>query len=281
MRRRDWLLGSAAASVAGLGSYAGFIEPRWWEVTRHRVAMPGWQGTRTVRLLHLADLHLSPLMPLPALRDAFTLALTTKPDLICLVGDFITTRTGHNLRDYATALRRLAEAAPTYAVLGNHDGGHWAAFAEGYDTSGPVRETLEKAGITLLHNVATDVRHHGHPLRIVGVGDLWSLEVEAAAAFASPAPSGVPTVLLAHNPDTKDIVADRPWHLMLSGHTHGGQVRPPFAAAPIVPVQDKRYVDDLRPWGQRWICVTRGVGLILGVRFLVRPEITVLELGAA
>ena len=105
--------------------------------------------------------------------------------------------------------------------------------------------------------------------------------MEPAAAFAGIQHAGLPTVVLSHNPDTKDDLGAYPWHLMLSGHTHGGQVIVPLYGPPIIPVRDRRYLAGLKPWGQRQIHVSRGVGNIMGVRFGCRPEVAVLDLRPA
>ena len=110
------------------------------------------------------------------------------------------------------------------------------------------------------------------------MGDLWSGEIEAARAFSGVDPRA-PTVLLAHNPDSKDELGAYPWDLMLSGHTHGGQVIVPFDGPRFAPVEDKRYVAGLKPWGTRQIHVTRGVGNIGGVRFRCRPEVSLVLAG--
>jgi hypothetical protein len=112
-------------------------------------------------------------------------------------------------------------------------------------------------------------------ITLVGVGDLWSNEIEPRRAFAGVGGEN-PTVLLAHNPDSKDVLRYRPWDLMLSGHTHGGQIIVPFEGARYAPVKDKRYVAGLKAWGTRQIHVTRGVGNLGGVRFRCRPEASLL-----
>lgn len=113
-------------------------------------------------------------------------------------------------------------------------------------------------------------------LNLVGLGDLWAVEFAPERAFDG-LPAG-PTVVLSHNPDTKDKLGKYSWELMLSGHTHGGQVVIPGVGAPWTPVQDKRYLDGLKPWGNRQIHVSRGVGNTRGIRFNCRPEVNLLTL---
>src|SRR5262249_30697043 len=163
----------------------------------------------------------------------------------------------------------------TFAVMGNHDGGDWAWRHFGNPSHRAVDHILEDAGIELLHNRSVQVEVRGARMNLVGVGDLWSDEIDERRAFAD-ARGGMPTVLLAHNPDSKDELKRSPWDLMLSGHTHGGQVIVGFDGSRYAPVEDKRYVAGLKPWGTRQIHVTRGVGNIAGVRFRCRPEASVL-----
>ena len=136
---------------------------------------------------------------------------------------------------------------------------------------------LRDSGVTLLHNAGRAITTAHASLNIVGLGDLWAREVRAKTAFANLV-ADRPTLLLAHNPDTKDAVDLHSWDLMLSGHTHGGQVLIPLVGEHYAPVEDKRYVAGLKPWGNRQIYVTRGVGSLRGVRFNCRPEVTILDL---
>ncbi|MBS1875709.1 MAG: hypothetical protein JSU00_21015 [Acidobacteria bacterium] len=112
---------------------------------------------------------------------------------------------------------------------------------------------------------------------IAGTGDLWAEEIDARKAFLN-AGAAMPCILLSHNPDSKDMLSNAPWDLMLSGHTHGGQIIAPFYGPAFAPVADKRFVAGLHEWAGRWIYVTRGVGNLGSVRFRCRPEVTVLDL---
>lgn len=273
MTRRNFLLSFFGATPL---LYPCYWEPRWLDVTHRRVRLEQPVGARPVRILHLSDFHASVFVPLSMIHKAISLGLEQKPDLICLTGDFITMRHDFDARGYAMALQRLSEVAPTYAVLGNHDGGHWTWRHYGYPDHRVVERILESAGVELLHNRSKIIEAQGEPLTLVGVGDLWSNEVDARRAFSN-VDGETPTVLLAHNPDTKDVLRRYPWDLMLSGHTHGGQVIIPFEGERYAPVRDKRYVSGLKPWGSRMIHVTRGVGNLGGVRFRCRPEASVLS----
>jgi predicted MPP superfamily phosphohydrolase len=266
----------ALAGIPAAGAYAVGIEPRWLDTEMNKVSMPGLG--RRMRVVQLTDLHASDFVPLGMIADAVTAAIAAKPDLICLTGDYISYQDIPSADAYARTLAPLAKAAPTYAVLGNHDGGPWAENDGGFSHHRYAEKVLEMAGIELLHNRSKVVEVHGHPLALVGMGDSWSREFEPVAAFAGIRKHQVPTVVLSHNPDTKDNLSEYPWRLMLSGHTHGGQVIVPLYGPPIIPVRDRRYLAGLKPWGDRMIHVSRGVGNIMGIRFGCRPEVAVLDL---
>ena len=174
---------------------------------------------RGVRILHLSDFHASAMVPFSLIEKAIDLGLAMRPDLICLTGDFVTNADRFDETEYSELLKRLSKTARTFACLGNHDGGLWAGKFGGFRDTCVVRSLLEASDVTLLDNRSELIRIHGQSLRLVGVGDLWSGELNAERAFEG-ARTEEPTILLAHNPDTKDVLAKHPWDLMLSGHTH-------------------------------------------------------------
>ncbi len=275
MTRRKWLA-TTAACAAGSLAYPTLVEPRWLEVVRTKVPVPG-AGQQPVTLLQLTDLHASWAVPWGLIESAVTLGLAARPDVICLTGDFVTHQAELDTARYVAILRRLSTAAPTFAVLGNHDGGTWAAARRGYADHRVVDRVLEEAAVSVLHNRSVAVPIRGSMLTLVGVGDLWSAELDAVRAFRS-APTVGARVLLSHNPDSKAALDAYDWDLMLCGHTHGGQVMIPFEGPRYAPVEDRRYVSGLNPYDGRWIYTSRGVGSLGSVRFQCRPEVTVLEL---
>lgn len=277
MTRRKFVYSFVGTSAIA-AAYPCYFEPRWLVVTRPRVDLKRAPLAGPVRILQLSDLHLSWCVPLSLIDSAISLGLNQKPDLICLTGDFITGLEDLSTGAYARALSRLSMAAPTFAVLGNHDGGIWARAMGGYSDHGAVEKLLEQSGIHLLHNASRRVQIQNAGLTLVGLGDLWADEIEPERAF-SGLDAELPVVLLSHNPDSKDTLATYPWDLMLSGHTHGGQVIVPFDGPRFAPVQDKRYVAGLGAWGSRQIHVSCGVGNLGGVRFRCRPEVSLSTLG--
>lgn len=250
------------------------MEPNWLEQTTRRI--PLQRLTRPVRVVHLSDLHASPGVAPDLIDESFRMAIAAQPDVVLLTGDFVTTTT-FDRTTLTSQLKRLARAVPTFAVLGNHDGGKWSLSCGDSESTETLRSVLRESGVVLPDNGSRLIELNSRTVQLVGVGDLWAGEIDPARAFAQ-ARSGVPTNLLSHNPDTKAQLKRYEWDLMLSGHAHGGQVVVPFIEWSFVPVWDIRYTKGLNAWQGRWIHITRGVGNVRGIRFNCRPEVSVLNL---
>lgn len=278
-RRFFGALAGGAAGVLGGAAYAHEIEPGWLEVHRVDVLLGATEKREPVRILHLSDLHASPVVPLEFIAKAVALGLAQRPDVIALTGDYFT-RGLDNEAELAAVLRPLAAAAPTFAVLGNHDGGRWAKDFGGYPTTQKAEALLAAAGARLLKNACVSLTVRGRPFQFIGVGDYWNGDCRTDVAFAATPPRGTATrVVLNHNPDAKDLLKPFDWDLVLCGHTHGGQLRVPLLGTPFAPVRDKRYVEGLHRWENRWLYVTHGVGNLHGLRLNCRPQVSVLDLG--
>lgn len=272
--RRSFLI-SLGCSGAGTAAYTKWWEPDWLGVGRHQVKL-GRGNPSPLRMLQMSDFHASEVVSLGFIQRAIQTGLELKPDLICLTGDFITSKY-RELDRFIEILSALAKVAPTFACLGNHDGGAWAGRSHGYSDTKFVRELLTKSRIELLDNRSTAVRIHGWKLNLVGVGDLWAGELRPEPAFANNSPDAA-TILLSHNPDSKTDLLPYRWDVMLCGHTHGGQIELPLLGTPFAPVRDKRFVKGLHRWNDRWIHITKGVGNLHGLRFNCRPEVSLLTL---
>ncbi|MEO6848808.1 MAG: phosphodiesterase YaeI [Chthoniobacterales bacterium] len=265
------------AGIAGLTLYARYIEPSWLIVRRIRLSnLPGSQSP--LKIVQLSDLHASESVPLSLIRRAVEKTIQLKPDLICLTGDYITDRYS-NWDAYSETLRPLASCAPVYAVLGNHDGGSWASsHVGGYESFKEVTRMLGKAGVHVLRNSHVDFQKGNRLIHLIGLGDVWSKDCKPEKAWDATISENDTIVVLAHNPDSKANARPYPWHLMLSGHTHGGQVVFPGNYAPFAEISDQDYARGLCPYDGRSIYITRGVGNLRGWRFCCPPEITEITL---
>jgi uncharacterized protein len=281
--RRRFLstLGVFGIGTAATGAYGKTVGAEHLEVGSHQVSVSKNFALNPLKILQLSDLHASETVSLDFIERAIDLGVAQRPDLICLTGDYIT-HTYDQWERYADILAKLSATAPTYATLGNHDGGNWCEshhHIRGYHDTEKVRTLLEKSKIKLLDNSLTQLNLRNWKLNLAGLGDVWAKEFFPEKTFQKlPGENATATVVLSHNPDTKDALGNYAWDLMLCGHTHGGQVRLPFVGAPIAPVKDKRYVQGLNRWGSRWIYTTKGVGNLYGIRVNCRPEVSLLTL---
>ncbi|MEO5616204.1 MAG: metallophosphoesterase [Candidatus Eisenbacteria bacterium] len=270
-RRRFLGLGALAFSGAATLAVvdARWFELHWLEVVRRLMPIPGLPGALKGRTLaHLSDLHIGPMVDDGYLMRTFARTRAEQPDFVVYTGDFITNSSGTFEK-----LERLGELAPlgrlgTFAVLGNHDYGRRWSHREIADR---VAARLRGRGIEVLRN---DVREVAG-LQFAGFDDLWARAFDERPVLAK-LDRARPHLTLSHNPDCADLpgLANlRGW--ILSGHTHGGQVRIPPFPPPILPVANRRYAAGAVDLGAgRHLYVSRGVGHLTPIRFGVRPEIT-------
>ncbi len=274
-KRAGRLLVASAIGAGALGAYALLVEPRWLEVTRTTIHLRGLpQGLEGLRIALLTDLHAGEGTSLGLIRRACRLTMREKPDLVALTGDFAADD-AESFADVLEAIGCLRAPLGVYAVPGNHD--HVVGIRTWH------REVAAHPTITDLTNMALlrDVR--GARLCIAGVDDLSKGTPQLDAL--PPPEMRETTILLAHDPAQAER-ARRAYDqvdLVLSGHTHGGQVRLPWLGAIRSPAaRDKLYDEGLRrrPWTQ--VYTSRGVGTVhLPVRFFCRPEIAILTLTGA
>jgi predicted MPP superfamily phosphohydrolase len=276
--RRAFLAGGGAALGALAAGWGSLIEPEFLQLREIIVPILP-PGASPIRAAHLSDFHAWDATPLALIEEAVRMAASAEPDLILVTGDFITRRL-EDKNAYGAVLAGLSAAAPVFAVLGNHDGGSWAAKAGGFRTAARIRSLLERAKIAVLDNEHAKIFLRGTALHLVGTGDLWSDECIPETPFSNfTALLDEPAIVLSHNPDSKELLRPFDWDLLLSGHTHGGQFVVPFLGlAPFAPVSDKRFLRGLHRWEERYIHVSAGVGNLHGVRFNCPPEVTILRL---
>ena len=277
MNRRKFLFTLAGLGITGT-AYARYFEPEWFETSHHQVKLLRHDLSAPIRLLHLSDFHFSGVVPLSLIEHAIDLSLELSPDLICITGDFVT-KLIPNRNDYCKVLRKLSDTAPCFASLGNHDGGRWARRRGGYEDISEISTLLAESGIQCLNNSSQVVNIKQQRLLLIGLGDLWAHEFDTAKAFGGEnASANLPRIMLSHNPDTKELLVHSDWDLMLSGHTHGGQIELPFFGTPFAPVRDRRFVKGLHTWNGRLIHVSKGVGSVYGIRINCRPEVSLITL---
>lgn len=273
--RRQFLGSVLATACAGVltGLYSWQIEPYWVQIEQMvmpiRHLPPGLAG-RT--LVQLSDLHIGNRYDWRYQIAALQGVAAIQPDFVVYTGDFVSYESAEQLDQ----LRSVLQHAPlgklgTAAILGNHDYGYAWQMPEVADG---IASLLTEHGITVLRNAAQSFAD----LQLVGVDDYWGINYHPE--FLATLDFEQPTVALCHNPDVVDLpIWGEYAGWILAGHTHGGQVKPPFLPPPMLPVGNKRYsAGKFELENQRTLYINRGLGNLWPVRFNVRPEITVFTL---
>jgi len=258
-------------------SYAVLVEPTWLEINRMQIPVAGAPVARGLRIVQLTDFHFQRRMPVRYIERCVEAANSEKPDLIALTGDYV--HAGHKfVEGIAELLSGLSAPLGVYAVLGNHD--HAVRNALGirrYPTlHRKVAESLGSRGIRVLHNELLTFEVEGLRYQISGVDDLWSRKCRPDLALAALDPT-LPHVMLAHHPRTIELLGNQRCDLMLSGHTHGGQVHLPRLGSVALGKKIK-YSAGLYECGSSRLYVNKGVGFGLKIRYNRRPEIAVFDL---
>jgi predicted MPP superfamily phosphohydrolase len=222
------------------------------------------------RVVHLSDIHHSPFTSRQQIERAVATATRLQPDIIALTGDYISKE-----REYAAPcaelLGRLRARHGVFAVLGNHD--HWTDAAL-------ITDLFRAEGITVLVNQGMRFEKNGASFWLAGVDDTMVGLEDLPLALAGSCEEEMKLVL-AHNPIILRRAARAGVDLVLSGHTHGGQVslRPEKSASGR---PRRRLLKGLARQGDTQIYVTRGLGtVVLPVRFGCPPEVSLLELRSA
>ena len=282
-RRR--FLTAGACACAGLAVYGGEIERHWIEITRHDVSIPGLPGVFDgFRVAQLSDIHLDEFTEPFLLRDAVNHINRLNPDAVFLTGDYVTHEllparfAGGAAWQCAKLLNNL-QCPRRYAVLGNHD-----VMVGSKD----VIAALTANGINVLDNSHLLIENGGGRFWLAGLDDPVAGDPDPNTAIPASIRKVAhePIVLLCHAPDYADhlltLPAGKAVALMISGHTHGGQVCVPFVGPLTLPKFGQKYVGGWFRLGNLQLYVNRGLGTVgVPFRFNCPPEITLLTLRSA
>ncbi len=227
-----------------------------------------------MKILLISDLHLSPGADSDWKRQQLPLvSAAAEADLIVLLGDFINRRapgTAYQESVLSAFLRPLRAPLGVYAVPGNHD----------YGPGEPqLRRALNAAAIPLLENRSVVIRRNGSSLQLTGLGFPYECHLDWSAALLGRDPE-LPTIFLSHTPGLFEELPTPGGWLMLSGHTHGGQLRLPLLGSRWLPGPFRLTYDrGLFRRGRQLLYVTSGVGTSnLPLRLNCPPELVLLTL---
>lgn len=261
--------------LASLIFWAFVIEPNRLVVHQQTIQIDNWpEELSGLRIAVISDVHAgAPFINDRKLRRIVELTNQQNPDLIVLLGDYMSPNSWHSHRVEpevtAAGLKDLRAPLGVYSVLGNHD---WWSNGE------KVRRALEQDGIRVLEDEVTEIKWHDKSFWLAGLADLWTRPQHIGETVAK-APSRATVIALTHNPDIFPQVPQTV-PILIAGHTHGGQVNIPLIGTPIVPSRfGAKYTSgQLFENGHR-LFVTTGIGTsILPVRFRVPPEIVILTI---
>lgn len=277
MKRKDFIRGVSVLTGAGLltGLYTWQIEPFWLEFTKVKMPvknLPVHLHGKT--LMQISDIHVGKRFDWQFLIDSFKEAQELQPDFVVYTGDYVSGE--DDWIPYPELQKVMHHAVKglsgTFAILGNHDYGRNWAHGEVADK---ISGILKDSGLRVLRNEQTEV----NGLNLIGLDDLWGRNFQPEKVMDHYNASKA-NVLLCHNPDVCDLDIWNGYEgWILSGHTHGGQCKPPFLPPPMLPVKNPTYsAGEIPLSGNRTLYINRALGHLWQIRFNVRPEITMFEL---
>lgn len=284
MSRRSFVK-SGLGAAAALALYAGEVERHWVEVTLRDIHLTGLAAAFSgLRIAQLSDIHMDEYTEPYFLRHVVDRINGLQPDIVLLTGDYVsdglasqgfTIGAAWQCANILTAL----QCRQVFAVLGNHD---VLVDREAVTTA------LKDNGIVVLTNACLPLERGGGRIWLAGLDD----PVEGEPDMERAIPASIrglphePVILMCHAPDYADDLLEHPAgkaiSLMLSGHTHGGQVRLPLVGAMQLPEMGRKYIEGWFELGGLQLYVNRGIGTVgLPFRFDCPPEITLFTLRAA
>jgi uncharacterized protein len=270
-------LGDLAISIylaaLALSFYGVVVRRRWVRVRTIEISVPGLGAAfEGYRIAQLSDLHIGGLGPRRRAARWIARANALDVDLVALTGDYVTSGTAFH-HDIAAVLTELRARDGVFAVMGNHD-----YFGDGE----PMLTLLREGGVTMLRNEHRTISRGDDRLVVAGVDDTYTRRDDIARALEGR-DEGLPVVALAHDPQLFRELARRGAAIVLSGHTHWGQLALPFAAERVnLSRLSYRYHAGLYHSGASTLYVHPGLGTTgPPVRLGAPPEITVLRLRRA
>jgi hypothetical protein len=279
--RRHFLIG-AGATAAGLAIYSGEIARHNLDITYRTISLSRLPSAfHGYRIAQLSDIHLDEFTEPFFLEYIVHHLNALNPDIVLLTGDFVT-RGSLTFVAAPHAAHRCAEILSTikcplvYAVLGNHDVAVNAHM---------VIRALNSVSIPVLVNQHIALDRNGDRIWLCGVDDPSASYPNLDLAIPAQTDDHL-VILMAHGPDYADEVLTHPRgkfvDLMLSGHTHGGQICLPFVGPLVLPPMGKKYPEGLFRLDRMQLYVNRGIGTV-GLPFRVNcpPELTVITLQPA
>jgi predicted MPP superfamily phosphohydrolase len=279
LSRRAWIRAVLYSGIAIAGG-VGYVSSKRLERIHADIPLVGLpKELEGLRVGVLSDFHAGAFTTKEDIEHAVRMVNEEKPDLIALLGDYVDGAYSHSPKNVEKgsyvfeALSSLKAPLGVCAVLGNHD--HWT-------DADLIRVKLSKLPVVILNNQCVQL---GNGIAVAGVDDFWEGPSDALRALRNIEPESV-VLMLSHNPDVNiQLRGDRLVRLVISGHTHGGQIRVPFINwAPWVPCSMKYRGSSglIRETERRWTFITKGIGtFFVPIRLACPPDVAILRLRGA
>lgn len=279
MKRRQFIKGASVLAGAGLltGGYAWQLEPFWLEFVQKKMIIKNLPTALDgFTLMQISDIHVGNRFDWNYIIESFQEAKKFTPHFVVYTGDFVSYENEQQISQLKEVFKDPVKGTlGTVGVLGNHDyGRNWSEK----NVADSVQEVLTRSGIHVLRNEQKEIGG----INFIGFDDYWATNFNPRKVMKDYNAKKA-NVLLCHNPDVCDLNVWNGYQgWILSGHTHGGQCKPPFLNAPMLPVKNKRYdAGEIDLYDGRTLYINRALGHLWQVRFNVRPEITIFELKSA
>ncbi len=247
-----------------------FIEPYWLEIKVTEILdadIP--YEFNDFKIIFITDIHLGKLYSNERLKELVNTINSLQPDLILLGGDYVSIDK-ENIPVCFDELSNLTAPYGVYGVLGNHD--HWTSAEL-------TRIEMSRAGIVCIDNYSEWINIADRRIKIGGVGDLWEDKTDIEETIKNVSEDDL-VILVSHNPDFAENINSSNIDIMLSGHTHGGQVTIFGLFAPFLPSKyGQKYRTGVINTNNIKVIVSNGIGTISSpVRFFARPQLNVINL---
>mgnify|MGYP001203163441 FL=1 len=257
------IIAAGVGGVAATGAYSFLYARRNLEITRTSLVTSGLpEALSGLRIGLLTDLHRSLTVPREDIEKAVTAMMKERPDLIVLGGDYVTWRDPQFVEDVADILAPLTAPHGVFAILGNHDD----------ERAMPAALTAQ--GFEVLMDARTRITVAGESLDLVGLR-FWTRQSTDVIPLLSSATR--PAIVLAHDPRRVFEAAALDLSVVLSGHTHGGQIVIPGLGA----IAARKFPIASGVFHQRntTLYVSRGIGTVyVPFRLNCPPEVAILTL---
>jgi uncharacterized protein len=279
-----------ALGILGIAGGKGFINSRDLDLLQLRINLENLPSAfNGFKIAQITDIHAGPLVPRKLISEGVDLIMSARPDLIVLTGDFVSgatkilwTRYGgfkeKHFNYCMEELSRLHAPLGTFAVLGNHD------FWSGSAVVKKIVHGLEGIGVKVLRNESQTLKKGGESLELIGVDDYWEASYSLSKALKGVSENAC-RILISHNPDVNEDIdnSKKNLDLIISGHTHGGQIVLPLLGALYIPSPfGQKYLHGLVEDGSRQTYISRGLGLFfVPIRLNCPPDVSLLTLSKA